>query len=121
MSGRAAAVFLAALAFAGCSTERHRLSGEGRNQVVRAESGDRFFMDLDESDGCRWTAKSNDPDVEVILDRADGVAEVTIRVHRGYDGPSVVSFACRRPHDKTPFRTFAVTLYKRTGDTAFWE
>ena len=121
MSGRAAAVFLAALAFAGCSVERHRLSGEGRNQVVRAESGDRFFMDLDESDGCRWSAKSNDPDVEVILDRADGVAEVTIRIHRGYDGPSAVTFSCRRHGEEIPSRKFAVTLYKRTGDVAFWE
>ena len=122
MTVRAAVVpLLAALAFAGCSMERHRLSNPGRNQVVRVESGDRFFMDLDETDGCRWSVSCADPDVEVRINRSDGVAEVMIRIHRGYDGPSAVTFSCRRHGEEIPSRKFAVTLYKRTGDVAFWE
>ena len=113
---------LAALAFAGCSMERHYLSNPGTSQAVRVESGDRLFMDLDEESdaGCRWRASCADSDVEVHLEHEKGKAEVTIRIHRGYDGPSAVTFTYGRKGE-SPTKKFTVTLFKRTGDCAFWE
>ena len=110
------------LALVGCSMERHFLSSPGTSQAVRVESGDRLFMDLDEEPdaGYRWRASCADPDVEVRLEHVEGKAEVTIRIHRGYDGPSAVTFAYGRAGE-TPRKSFTITLYKRTGDCAFWE
>ena len=102
--------------------ERHYLSGDGKSQVIRVESGDRFFMTLDEdaTAGGRWSAACRDPDVEVRVEHKSGAAEVMIRIHRGYDGPSAVTFTCRRGAQK-PTKSFTITLFKRTGDCAFWE
>ena len=113
---------IACLALVGCSMERHYLSNPGTSQTVRVESGDRLFMDLDEEadEGYRWRATCNDPDVEVRIVHEPGTADVTIRIHRGYDGPSAVTFAYGRGSEK-PTKTFTVTLFKRTGDCAFWE
>ena len=38
--------------------ERHFIASPGTSQAIRVESGDRFFMDLDEetSSGYRWRA-----------------------------------------------------------------
>ena len=110
------------LALFGCSMERHFISGPGTSQTIRVESGDRFFMDLDEDSdaGYRWRATCPDPDVEVSVEHERGTAEVTIRIHRGYDGPSAVTFVCSRGNE-SPARTFTITLYKRTGDCAFWK
>ena len=106
----------------GCSMERHTLSNPGTSQTVRVESGDRLFMDLDEAaaEGYRWRATCNDPDVEVRIGHTRGIADVTIRIHRGYDGPSAVTFTYGRAGE-TPTKSFTITLYKRTGDCAFWE
>ena len=127
------ALFLA-LALAGCSMERHTISSPGTSQAIRVESGDRLFMDLEENrtTGYQWTATCNDPDVEVTIEHEapdpedglvgkPGTADVTIRVHRGYDGPSTVTFCYKRPWEAEPIKTFTITLFKRTGDTAFWE
>ena len=74
-----------------------------------------------------WDFTCDDPDVTVVIDHvrperagANGVAKVMIRIHRGYDGPSTVVFALKRPGGKTPERSFTVTLFRRTGDAAFW-
>ena len=125
----------ALLAGAGCSMERHTLSGAGVSQTVRVESGDRLYLDLEEDSahGCRWEAVCKDPDVDVKIrhvpcegvggvNGAPGRAETEIRVHRGYDGPSAVVFSYRRRSaGPTPLKSFTVTLFKRTGDCAFWE
>ena len=106
----------------GCSMERHFISSPGTSQAIRVESGDRFFMDLDEesSSGYRWRATCNDSDVEVRIEHRPGTAKVAIRIHRGYDGPSAVVFAYGRAGE-APTKKFTITLYKRTGDCAFWE
>jgi len=124
---------LAAVALCGCSVERHHISSPGRSQTIRVESGDRWFMDLEEdsASGCRWYAKSDDSDVDVIIEHvpgkdgdgrvgAVGTAAVTIRVFRGYDGPSTVTFTYKRK-GKEPEKRFTITLFRRTGDCAFWE
>ena len=116
----ACAIILPALV--GCSMERHFIASPGTNQAIRVESGDRFFMDLDEetSAGYRWRATCTDPDVEVRIEHEPGTAGVTIRIHRGYDGPSAVVFTYGRAGE-APTKKFTITLYKRTGDCAFWE
>ena len=115
--------FVVALAVAGCSVERHVISSPGKSQVIRVESGDRFFMTLDEdaAAGGRWSATCRDPDVEVRVEHTAGAAEVLIRIHRGYDGPTDVSFKYGRSDEKAPQRQFTLSLYRRTGDCAFWE
>ena len=123
-----------ALGLTGCSVERHRLSAPGRNQVIHAESGDRFYMDLEEdsSSGCRWQVTSDDRDVEVKVAHKRGgagngvvtpmgTAEVEIRVHRGFDGPCAVTFVYRNSREKEAQKRFTVTLFRRTGNFAFWE
>lgn len=115
------AYLLALLALAGCSIERHTLSNPGVSQAVRVESGDRLFFELEEQPGTRWDyiCRDHDDNVEVVIDRAERKAKVMIRIHRGYDGPSAVNFFLRRNGAKT--RSFTITLFKRTGDCAFWE
>jgi len=118
----------------GCTWNRHYISSPGESQAIRVEAQDRFYMDLEENAtaGYRWYGKSNDPDVDVIIDHksgtggrgrvgASGTASVTIRVHRGFDGPAAVTFTYKRSGEKDPVKKFTITLYKRTGDAAFWE
>ena len=126
---------LTALLLAGCAFERHyRAIVPEKNQVVRAESGDRFFFDLEENatTGYQWSATCDDADVDVSIRHVEGeageglvgvpgVAKVEIRVHRGYDGPSKVRFSYRRSWEKETLKEFSVTLYKRAGDFAFWK
>jgi len=130
----ASLVFLLTFFLFGCSIERHAISSPGTSQAIRVESGDRWFMDLEEdaAAGYKWYGKSNDSDVDVIVDHAPGkdgdgrvgapgTAKVTIRVHRGYDGPSAVTFTYRRAGEKVPTKKFVISLFKRTGDVAAWE
>ena len=98
----------------------------GVDQVIRVQSGDRVYFEMEEgaADGI-WDFTCDDPDVAVSIDHerkdaAAGLAKVVIRIHRGYDGPSTVTFAQKRPGAKTPQKSFAVTLFRRTGDAAFW-
>ena len=129
---RALILPLALLTLAGCSSGRRTLDRPGVNQAVRVTSGDRLFFELDEnpSAGERWDFKCDDSDVEVQIRHAadgagtpDGIgrAAVTVRIHRGYDGPSVVRFFYGKSRAGKPLRQFALTLFKRTGDCAFWE
>ena len=124
---------LCLLAFSGCNMAWRRiLPDPERNQVVRVEKGERIYFDLEEDAdaGYRWDFTCDDPDVEVTMDhhlpdddgrgRELGTAEVRIRIHRGYDGPSAVRFVYRgggQPERKS----FTITLYRRVGDYAFWE
>jgi len=130
----ASLVFFLPFFLLGCSIERHAISSPGTSQAIRVESGDRFYMDLEEDSaaGYKWYGKCADTDVSVIVDHepgkdgdgqvgALGKAKVTIRVHRGYDGPSTVTFAYRRRGEKVPAKQFVITLFKRTGDVAAWE
>jgi len=109
-----------AVGLSGCDFGRHWVTGPLEDRVLRAESGDRFYLHLEEADGCRWSATSDDSDVEVTIDHRDGSADVEMRVHRGFDGPSMVTFRCRERGKKQP-RTFTISFYRRTGDAAFWK
>lgn len=119
---------------AGCAVERRYAVVPERNQVLHADSGDRFIFDLEENmtTGYAWCATCDDADVDVSIRHVAGVsddgrvgvpgtAEVQIRVHRGYDGPSKIRFLYKRDWEKKPLKEFTITLYKRTGDRAFWK
>ncbi len=96
------------------------------------EKGERRYVDLEEDvdAGYRWDFTCDDADVEVTMDheppeggnegRKLGTADVRIRIHRGYDGPSTVRFFYKcvgKPIEKE----FTISLFRRTGDFAFWE
>ena len=131
---KAAVFLLLALAFlSGCNMVwRKILSNPDRNQVVRVEKGERLYFDLEEDvdAGYRWDFTCDDRDVEVTMDheppdggargRELGTAEVRIRIHRGYDGPSTIRFFYK-PVGKPIEKEFTITLYRRVGDCAFWE
>ena len=126
-------MFLSLALLAGCNMVwRKILPDPEKNQVVRVEKGERLYFDLEEDvdAGYRWDFTCDDADVEVTLDhkppdggdegRELGTAEVRIRIHRGYDGPSTVRFFYKslgNPEKKS----FTITLYRRIGDYAFWE
>ena len=124
---------LAFFLFTGCNMIwRKILFDPEKNQVIRVEKGERLYFDLEEDTdaGCRWDFTCDDKDVEVTMDhelpdggdegRELGTAEVRIRIHRGYDGPSAVRFFYKSP-GKPIEKEFTVTLYRRIGDYAFWE
>ncbi|MBO5751437.1 MAG: hypothetical protein J6R80_03435 [Kiritimatiellae bacterium] len=133
-------IFFAAAALAalvcGCEGIGYRVvANPGENQVMRVVSGDRIYFSLPEirESGYIWDYTSDDSDVSVTIDRDESLnrdkslsssleANVRIRVHRGYDGPSTVNFFLRHKSGKeSPIKEFTITLYKRTGDVAFWE
>jgi len=122
---------------AGCQfCDRHLIPGE--SQVIRVESGHRYYFDLEENatTGYQWEYTCNDDDVEVLLDHqgppkpkagepmmcgVPGKVSVRVRIHRGFDGPSTIKFQYKRPWEKEPIEQFTISLYKRTGDAAFWK
>lgn len=127
---------LAAVALlGGCNmVMRRTLDNAGRNEVVRVEGGERLYLTLEENApvGCRWCASCRDPDVSIEVAHegdepssgsagAPGRARVEIRIRRGYDGPSTVVFEYRHPRGREPLKRFALALYRRTGDCAFWK
>ena len=125
--------FVALAMLSGCNMVWRRiLPDPEKNQVVRVEKGERLYFDLEEDvdAGYRWDFKCDDSDVEVTLDheppdgggegRELGTAEVRIRVHRGYDGPTTIRFFYKS-RGKPVEKEFTITLYRRIGDYAFWE
>jgi len=123
MSVRLACFAVLFTVLSGCGFGRYIVFNPERDRVLRVESGDRFYFSLPEEDprGGRWMAVSDDPDVEILIDHEDGEANVRIRIHRGYDGPSTLTFRRIRPGIRNPDRSFVLTLYRHTGDSAFWE
>ena len=131
---RGAFTFLvAAILLSGCNMVWRRiLPDPDRNQVIRVETGERLYFDLDEDAdaGYRWDFTCDDADVDVTVDheapgsndgeRSLGTAEVRIRIRRGYDGPSVVRFFYKSA-GKPVEKEFTLSLFRRTGDAAFWK
>lgn len=119
---RVVLVGLALGLFSGCNLGMHWVSDPAQNRVIKASSGDRFFFKLPAGgvDSLRWSAKSDDPDVTVKIDRHETEDAVSIRVHRGFDGPATVVFHARKKSGQPP-DDFTILVYKRTGDEAFWE
>lgn len=112
----------ALLALAGCQLGLYRaIDNPGKSQVVRVSSGDRIVFDLPTSRGTIWVARSDDPDVSVTVHPNGTRAEVEIRVHRGYDGPSVLTFRELSDETNEEKNAFTLSFFKQTGDVAFWE
>lgn len=120
---RLAGVLVAlALSLAGCDfVTWHGIPNPGQSQVLKVKSGDRFFFSLDEDADCPWDFTCDDSDVLVLPTHVDGKVKVEMRIHRGYDGPSAVRFFCQKGGEPSPRREFTLSLYRITGDRAFWE
>ena len=123
---RLIAVLGVAFALCGCRViDRRLVFDPGKNQVVQTESGERFYFSLDErgGDGAVWSARSDDADVDVSVCHTHPPTEasVSIRVNRGFDGPSTVYFVRKRPGTGKVVGRFAMSFFKRTGDVAVWE
>ena len=125
---------LLAVALSGCAHGlRFSAITPGVNQAVCVASGDSLFFEMREnrSSGYRWDYVCDDPDVEVSMEHvppgkrdvngASGSVRVKIHIHRGYDGPSAVTFTLKRPNSGRVAERFTVTFFRRTGDAAFWE
>ena len=131
LKGSAVCALLVAAAVSGCAHGlRFSAITPGVNQAVRVASGDSIFFEMEENAtaGLLWDFTCDDPDVEVSMDHAPsgesgalGSVRVKMHIHRGYDGPSVVTFALKRSGAAPAEKRFTVTLFKRVGDAAFWE
>ena len=123
------------LLFSGCRiVDRRLVLDPGKNEILRVESGERLYFELEENrtTGYSWEASSDDADVEVTIEHvaaevskgfcgAPGLAKFCLRVHRGFDGPATVVVQYRRPWEKTPIKSFTLSLYKTTYDQAAWK
>lgn len=123
---RCIAVLGVASVICGCRVvDRKLIFDPGKNQVIQTESGERFYFDLDESDGdgAMWSARSDDPDVDVSVYHTypPTAASVSIRVHRGFDGPSTVYFVRKKQGSKKIVGKFTMAFFKRANDVAVWE
>jgi hypothetical protein len=125
-------VIFAAAFLHGCGTlDSVSPAYPGQSEFIRVKSGQRICFDLqDPSEKCQWDFMCDDSDVEVRVDRKDSLGDISprkvsvmIRIHRGYDGPSVVRFFCNKCNDPKTCsnKAFTISLFKRTGDVAFWE
>ena len=103
--------------------DRKLVFDPGKNQIIQTESGERFYFSLDERGGAVWSARSDDPDVDVAISHTHPPTEasVSIRVHRGFDGPSTVYFVRKKPGSRMVVGKFAMSFFKRTNDAAIWE
>ena len=112
---RLIAVLGVASALCGCRVvDRKLIFDPGKNQVVQTESGERFYFSLDESggDGAVWSARSDDPDVDVSVYHTYPPTEASV---------STVYFVRKKPGSKEIVGKFAMGFFKRTGDVAVWE
>lgn len=115
-------VCAAALVLAGCQMMMHRmLPNPGKDAIVRVESGDRLFFNLPREEGHEWRVEVDDSDVDVSIDPEGEEALVQLHVHRGYDGPSVLRFSYHERGSSRELKHFTLSLFRRTGDTAFWK
>ena len=113
---------LACLVLAGCQLGLSRsLENPGTSQVLRVVSGDRMRFELPTETGCVWRATTDDPDVAVSIHAHGETSAVEIRIHRGYDGPSIVRFRQLETRTDRQVSTFTLSVYRQTGDTAFWK
>ncbi len=136
-----------ALALCGCRMDRMTIREPVSDRVIEVESGDRFYVELEENTttGYRWEASCDDDrnlvdvfvkhispetqapspeprDPRPLLCGAPGKAEVSIRVHRGFVGPATVEMKYARAHERErPIRHVKFVLWRRDGDVAPWK
>lgn len=114
-----------ALGLGGCSLGRYWVSDPAQDRILRVEQGDRYYFSLEEpaDSACRWSATSNDKDVEVLVDHDadDEEADVRIRIHRGFDGPAEVTFRYGRKSGE-PEKIFVISCFRTTwNNDSFWK
>lgn len=119
---RVAAILVGLAVLTGCQLGFYRsLDNPGTDQIVRVQSGDRFVFELPNTTGLYWAASSDDSDVTVQVYPSGVKTDVEIRVHRGYDGPSLLTFRLLEEETHTEVRRFTLSFFRRTGDAAFWK
>lgn len=116
---------LLATSFCGCRMDRMTIHEPVGDRVIEVESGDRFFVELEERQaaGYVWEASCNDDrdSVDVTIRHLQNAAEVAIRVHRGFVGPSTVEMVQIKSLDRLDIvRRVRFVLWKRDGDVAPW-
>ena len=139
MAGFRLVAALALAALAGCRMDRMTIREPVSDRFVEVESGDRFWVELEENTttGYAWEVEVSDernlvetsvkhiphetPAGEEALCGAPGKAEIMIRIHRGFVGPATVLFRYVRPWERErPVRQIKFVLWRRDGDVAPW-
>ena len=130
----------AALVLAGCRTDMHTFREPVESQIVEVESGDRFWIELEENPttGFSWEVDCDDfrRKVEIhseyiepcrggeggMLCGAPGIRRISVRVRLGFTGQALLSMKYRRPWETKvpPAREINFMLWKRDGDVAPW-
>jgi len=123
----------------GCRLGRYELDESMDGQAIEVKSGDRLSIDLEENatTGYMWMTECDDTDIRFereVLDPekddndmpicgAPQKIRITIRVGRGFDGPTHVKLSYRRPWEKNqpPARQIDVVLYHTAEDRAPWK
>jgi len=124
-----------ALLLGGCRMARYELTEPLDGRAIQVKSGDRISIVLEENatTGYLWTGECDDTDIsfarETILPDEDaprcgapGKVRMIVRVHRGFDGPTHVKLAYRRPwKGGDTAREIDMLLYKKAEDNAPWK
>ena len=125
---------------AGCRHDMHTLKEPVESQIIEVETGDRFWIELDENPttGYQWQIDCDDfrhkveinsyfepcrdGEIEDGLCGAGGKRIVSVRVRLGFTGECTLSMTYLRPWEKDvkPAREIQFVLWKRDGDVAPW-
>lgn len=119
----------------GCRLSRYSLDETCDGQTIQVKSGDRISIDLEENatTGYIWTAECNDPDITIVRETegpdddkplcgAPRKIRFIIRVARGFDDTTHVTFRCKRPwKGGGTARVIDVILFRKVEDTAPWK
>jgi len=122
------------LAFAallgGCRSARYELTEPIDGRAIQVKSGDRISIVLEENalSGYVWQPECDDTDISFAHETvppakgAPAKVRIIVRVHRGFDGPSHVTLAYRRPwKGGSTARTIDLLLYRKPEDNAPWK
>lgn len=125
---------LAAAFLSGCRLGRYELTEPIKSQFIEVNSGERWTFELDENrtTGYEWIASSSDNCVDVIVGHREpenteglcgvpGKAVVTVRIRRGFAGPSELLMKYQRSWSDEVAREIKIVFYRKTGDHAPWK
>lgn len=105
-----------------------------KSQFIEVGSGERWTFVLDENrtTGYEWTAECSDACVDATVGHrppkaGDGLcgepgkAVVTVRIRRGFAGPSELRLKYQRNWSHEVGREITIVFYRKTGDHAPWK
>jgi len=136
MTLRFCLLLVSCVALLGCRLSRYELTEPLDGQAIQVKSGDRISVVLEENatTGYVWTPECDDDDISFARETvppdetkpmmcgAPGKVRIIIRVHRGFDGPTHVKLAYKRPwKGGGTARTIDLLLYHKAEDSAPWK